>query len=137
LNLATFARSAGFCGELIPTMDLNGNPLRVPRYECNLILNKRQSAATVIRGIRVASSLMLRYGATGLLDLLPETTIAAQQPAVPDGSNSTDELDGGWPAYEFSDSSAPFSGIARNSDGSSSVKLSSRSIAETSNRLSV
>ncbi len=56
---------------------------------------------------------------------------------MPDGSNSTDELDDGWPAYEFSDSSAPFSGIARNSDGSSSVKLSSRSIAETSNRLSV
>lgn len=137
LNLSSFATSAGFCGELIATTDLNGNPLQVPRYECNLILNKRQSAATVIRGIRVASSLMLRYGATGLLELLPETTIAAQQPALPDGSNSTDELDGGWPAYEFSDSSAPFSGIARNSDGSSSVKLSSRSIAETSNRLSV
>lgn len=137
LDLASFARSASFCGELIATTDLNGNPLQVPRYECNLILNKRQSAATVIRGIRVASSLMLRYGATGLLELLPETTIAAQQPALPDGSNSTDELDGGWPAYEFSDSSAPFSGIARSSDGSSSVKLSSRSIAETSNRLSI
>ncbi len=137
LNLSTFAVSAAFCQELIATTDLNGNPLQVPRYECNLILNKRQSAATVIRGIRVASSLMLRYGATGLLELLPETTIAAQQPTLPDGSNSTDELDGGWPAYEFSDISAPFSGIARNSDGSSSVKLSSRSISETSNRLSI
>ncbi|MBV8864866.1 MAG: hypothetical protein JO210_05640 [Acidobacteriaceae bacterium] len=137
LNLPSFAVSASFCSELISTTDLNGNALQVPRYECNLILTKRQSAATVIRGIRVASSLMLRYGATGLLELLPETTIAAQQPALPDGSNSTDELDGGWPAYEFSDSSAPFSGIARNSDGSSSVKLSSRSVAETSNRLSI
>ncbi len=137
LNLASFAASAGFCGELIATTDLNGNALQVPRYECNLVLNKRQSAATVIRGIRVASSLMLRYGATGLLELLPETTIAAQQATLPDGSNSTDELNGGWPTYEFSDSSAPFSGIARNSDGSSSVKLSGRSMAETSNRLSV
>ncbi|MDQ2841575.1 MAG: phage tail protein, partial [Acidobacteriota bacterium] len=137
LNLGTFASSASFCGELIATTDLNGNPLSVPRFECNLMLTKRQSAATVIRGIRVASSLMLRYGTTGLLELLPETTLAAQQASLPDGSNSIDSLDGGWPAYEFSDSSAPFSGIARNTDGSSSVKLSSRSISETSNRLSV
>lgn len=137
LNLSTFAGSAAFCGELIDTTDLNGNPLQVPRYECNLILTKRQSAATIIRGIRVASSLMLRYGYTGLLELLPETTLAAQQPALPDGSNSTETLYGGWPAYEFSDGTAPYSGIVRNSNGSSSVRLSSRTIAETSNRLSV
>ncbi len=137
LNLTSFAKSALFCGELIPTTDLNGNPLQVPRYECNLVLTKRQSAASVLRGIRVASSLMLRYGTTGLLELLPETTIAAQQPVLPDGGNSAELLEGGWPAYEFSDGSSPFSGIARNPDESSSVRLSSRSIAETSNRLSV
>ncbi|MBV8573062.1 MAG: phage tail protein [Acidobacteriaceae bacterium] len=137
LNLPTFAVSAAFCQELLSTTDLNGNPLQVPRYECNLVLTKRQSAATLIRGIRVASSLMLRYGYTGLLELLPETTIAAQQPTLPDGSNSTETLFGGWPAYEFSDASAPFSGIVRNPNGSSSVRLTSRTIAETSNRLSV
>ncbi len=137
LNLSTFAAAAAFCRELISTTDLNGNPLQVPRYECNLILTKRQSAASVIRGIRVASSLMLRYGVTGLLELVPETTLAAQQPALPDGGNSTEALDGGWPSYEFSDGSASFSGIVRNQDGSSTVRLSSRSISETSNRLSV
>ncbi|HEX4163877.1 MAG TPA: phage tail protein [Bryobacteraceae bacterium] len=137
LNLQTFASSAAFCQYFINTTDLNGNSVSVPRYECNLILTKRQSAATVIRGIRVASSLMLRYGPTGLLELLPETTIAAQQPTLPDGSNSTEMLENGWPAYEFSDGSASFSGIARNSDGSSSVRLSSRTVAETSNRLSI
>jgi hypothetical protein len=137
LNLPTFAASATFCGTLISTTDLNGNPIQVPRYECNLLLTKRQSAATVVRGIRVASSLMLRYGVTGLLELLPETTIAAQQPTLPDGSNSTEMLNGGWPTYEFSDGSGPFSGIVRNPNGSSTVRLSSRSIAETSNRLSV
>ena len=137
LNLASFAAAADFCQYFISTTDLNGNPVSVPRYECNLILTKRQSAAAVIRGIRVASSLMLRYGVKGLLELLPETTIAVQQPALPDGSNSTEPLLSGWPAYEFSDSSASFSGIARNSDGSSSVRLSSRSVSETSNRLSV
>ena len=137
MNMTSFATSAVFCGELISTTDLNGNALQVPRYECNLVLTKRQSAASVVRGIRVASSLMLRYGVDGLLELLPETTIAQQQASLPDGSNSTDQLAGGWPAYEFSDGSGPFSGIARNTNGSSSVTLSSRSIAETSNRLSV
>jgi len=137
LNLQAFAASAAYCQQLISTTDLNGNPLQVPRYECNLILTKRQSAAVIVRGIRVASSLMLRYGSTGLLELLPETTVTAQQPTLPDGGNSTDPLFGGWPVYEFSDASAPFSGIVRNQDGTSSVRLSSRTIAETSNRLSV
>lgn len=137
INLTTFETAAAFCQELISTTDLNGNPIQVPRYKCNLILTKRQSAATVIRGIRVASSLMLRYGSSGLLELLPETTIAAQQPNPPDGTNSTETLNGGWPAYEFSDSNAPFSGIARDSSGASTLRLISRSIAETSNRLSV
>jgi hypothetical protein len=137
LNLASFSSSATFCQELIHTTDLNGNLLQVPRYECNLTLTKRQSAAVIVRGIRVASSLMLRYGPTGLLELVPETTLLAQQPFLPDGSNSTEPLDGGWPAYEFSDASGPHSGIVRDSDGTSTVRLSSRSISETSNRLSV
>ncbi len=137
LNVASFASSAAFCSAVINTTDFNGNIIQVPRYECNLILTKRQSVAAVVRGIRTASSLMLRYGANGLLELLPETTLAAQQSALPDGGNSTIPLAGGWPAYEFSDASAPFSGIMRNSDGSSSVRLLSRTVAETSNRLSV
>jgi hypothetical protein len=137
LDLSSFARSAAFCGELISTADSNGNPLQVPRFQCNLLLTKRQSAAAVVRGIRVASSLMLRYGPTGLLELAPETTLASQQATLPDGSNSTATLAGGWPAYEFSDASGPFSGIVRSPNGSSSVRLTSRSVAETSNRLSV
>jgi len=137
LDLTTFISAAQFCQTLIQTADLNGNPLQVARYKCNLILTKRQSAAAVIRGIRVASSLMLRYGSTGLLELVPETTLVGQQATLPDGSNSTEQLYGGWPAYEFSDSSASYSGIVRNQNGSSTVRLTSRTIAETSNRLSV
>lgn len=137
INLTTFEMAAAFCQELISTTDLNGNPIQIQRYKCNLILTKRQSAATVVRGIRVASSLMLRYGSSGLLELLPETTIAGQQITPPDGTNSTEPANGGWPAYEFSDSTAPFSGIARDTSGASTLRLISRSIAETSNRLSV
>lgn len=137
LNLPLFFSSAQFCDTLINTTDGNGNPLQVPRYQCNLLLITRQSTASVIRGVRVASSLMLRYGTTGLLELIPETSLANQQAALPDGSNSVATLNGGWPAYEFSDASGPFSGITRLPNGSSSVRLSSRTVAETSNRLSV
>ncbi len=137
LDLPSFAAAAAYCQELINTTDPNGNALLVPRYGCNLILTKRQSAASVIRGIRVGSGLMVRYGTSGLLQLLPETTIAAQQPSLPDGSNSTSTTISGWPTYEFSDSSAAFSGIVRRPDGSASLRITSRSIAEISNRLSV
>jgi hypothetical protein len=137
LNLTTFGQSAVYCDELISSTDLNGNPIQVPRFHCNLQLTKRQSAAVVVRGVRVAAGLMLRYGANGNLELLNETALALQQPTMPDGSNSTSTLAGGWPAYEFSDGTGPFSGIARQDNGSSSVSLLSRSLAETSNRLSV
>lgn len=137
LNLSSFAAAATYCDELITTADLNKNTSKVPRSPCNLILTTRQSAASVIRGIRVSAGLMLRYGSTGLLELVPETTLAKQQGVLPDGSNSTSELNGGWPAYEFSDGTGVFSGVIRNPNGSSSVRMSSRSVAETSNRLSV
>ncbi len=137
LNLSAFASAAAYCGAPITTTDLNGNSATVSRSQCNSILTTRQSAASVVRGIRVAASLMLRYGPTGLLELVPETTLANQQGSLPDGSNSTELLDGGWPTYEFSDGTGVFSGIVRASNGTSSVRMSSRSIAETSNRLSV
>jgi putative tail protein len=137
LDLSKFAASAAICQELISTTDLNGAAIQVPRYQCNLVLTRRQSAAAVVRGIRVAASLMLRYGPTGLLELLPEAAIARQQPSLPDGGNSVEPLNDGWPAYEFSDGAGPFSGIVRTVKGNSSLRLSSRSVAETSNRLSV
>lgn len=138
LDLTAFANSAAFCATTILTTDLNGNTIQVPRYECNLIVTKRQSAAAIVRGIRVASSLMLRYGTSGLLELMPETTVLGQQSALPDGGNSTIALDGGgWPVYEFSDSTGPFSGIIRSAAGASTLRLTSNSVAQTANRLSV
>ncbi len=137
LNLATFSTAAAFCSALISVTDLNGNQIQAPRYSCNLIMTKRQSAAVVVRGIRVASSLMLRYGVSGLLELLPETTLANQQSSLPDGSNSVEPLNSGWPVYEFSDASGQFSGIARDPKGKSTVILTANTVAETSNCLNV
>ena len=46
-------------------------------------------------------------------------------------------FNGGWPSYEFGDGSSGVSGIARRSNGESSVRLWSRSIADTPNRFAV
>ena len=97
--------------------------MATPRFECNLVIETRRSAAEVAKGIRNGSSLMLTYGMSGLLTLRVENTLALQQPTLPDGSNSTETLNGGWPAYEFSDGSATFSGILRNANGDPAIRL--------------
>jgi hypothetical protein len=137
MDLVSFATAAGFCATPMETTDLNGNPVSPPQCQCNLVLTEPESAAEVAVGIRNASPLILTYDEGGLLALVVESTMALQQPTLPDGSNSTEELNGGWPAYEFSDGSATFSGLARSSNGSPSIRLWSQSTAATANRLTV
>ena len=57
LDVPSFTAAAAYCGELIPTQDLYGNDRMVPRFQCNLVLSKRRSAADLIRGIRNGSGL--------------------------------------------------------------------------------
>lgn len=137
LDLASFAAAAAYCDELIETTDLYGNTAAIARFQCNLAIQSRRSAAELINGIRNASSLLLSFGADGLLRLRVEHTLAVQQAAQPAGSNSTETLNGGWPAYEFSDGSAEFSGMLRKANGEPAVRLWSRIGADTPNRLTV
>ncbi len=60
-----------------------------------------------------------------------------QQPIKSPGSNATFELNGGWPAYEFGDGTTEASGILRNANGGSSVRLSARASTDCPNRYSV
>jgi len=137
VDLGSFAKAAAYCEEAIQTKDLYGNTVLVARFECNLVLNRRWSAAEVARGIRNGSSLLLAYGTGGLLTLRVENTMALQQPSKPDGSNGTETLNGGWPAYEFSDGSAAFSGILRKPGGEPAIRLYAASGSDTPNRLTV
>lgn len=137
MNLPTFAAAAAYCGEAISTTDLYGNAVSAPRFECNLVLADRQSSAEIARGIRNASSLMLTYDSSGTLSLRVENTMALQQPTKPAGSNSTIELNSGWPAYEFSDGSATYSGILRGASGAPSIRLTAQSGAAVPNQLTV
>lgn len=137
IDVGSFAAAAAYCGEAIEVLDLYGNPVSVARFQCNLVLQKRRSAADVIRGIRNGARLLLTYGASGKLQARVENTLALEQPEKPEWSNSTEPLDGGWPSYEFGDGSGGTSGIARRENGEASLRVWSRSTADTPNRFAV
>ncbi len=135
LDLASFGRTAEWCDEPVAAKDLNGNNVQIPRFQCNLVLRRRQSAAEVIRGIRNGSALLVVFGEDGRLELRAEQTLARQHPVSSAGSNSTEPLSGGWPVYEFGDGTNGFSGILRRENEESSLQVFSRSIADTPNRV--
>jgi len=137
LDVKSFAAAASYCDEPINTTDLYGNATTVPRFQCNLILKSRRTAADVIRGIRNGSRLYLTYAPGGLLQLRVENTLALQQPVKADSSNSASLLDGGWPSYEFGDGSSAATGILRKANGEPSLRLWSRSTTDSPNRFSV
>ena len=137
IDLGSFARTAAYCAESIETTDLHGNIRSIPRFQCNLVIRKRRSAADVIRGVRNCAALYLTYGEGGLLQLGAESSIAIQQGMKPECSNSVETLNGGWPAYEFGDAGSGFSDIARRANGDAAIRLFSRSTAETPNRYTV
>src|SRR5207248_1261032 len=85
-----------------------------------------------IRAIRNASRIYLIQNASGLIEARVENTFALQHPTKGPGSNAVTTFNGGWPAYEFDASS-----IARKSDGSASVRLTSKGAQDTPNRLSM
>ncbi len=137
LDFTSFAAAAEYCDQQINSTDLNGNAITIPRFQCNLVLQKRRSAGDLIRGIRNAARLFLTYGPGGILQLQVENTIALQQPAQLAWSNSTQPLNGGWPSYEFGDGSNGTSGILRRQNGDPSVTVTRRPIADTPNSYNV
>ncbi len=100
-------------------------------------MQKKRSAGDLVRGIRNTARLYLTYGPGGLLQAEVENTIALQQPTQMAWSNSTAQLNGGWPSYEFGDGTNGFSGILRQANGEPSVTVSSRPIADTPNNFTV
>ena len=135
LDLASFSAVALRCNALIPTVDVNGNSTTIPRYQCNLLLTGSRSAGDIVRGIRNGSAMYLTFDLNGLIQLNAEDTLANQQPTQSASSNGTEELDGGWPAYEFGDDA--FSGIVRSANGTPSLTVTSQSIANSPNQYTV
>jgi hypothetical protein len=132
VDLPSFSSTAAYCDDPIETVDLHGNPLQIPRFQCNLTLRRRRSAAEVIRGIRNCAGLYLTFGQAGKLQLRQESTLGVQQPVQSPGSNASTPLFGGWAAYEFDEGD-----ILRDTNGEPRVRVYSRNSADTPNRYSV
>ncbi|MBV8731936.1 MAG: hypothetical protein JO336_19180, partial [Acidobacteriia bacterium] len=137
IDFGSFAATAAYCDEQIDSTDLNGNPIQIPRFQCNVVLQNKRSGGDFVRGIRNTARLYLTYGPGGILQLQVENSIGLQQPTQLPNSNSTELLNGGWPSYEFGDGSTGFSGILRLPTGEPSITLSSRSIADSPNDFTV
>jgi hypothetical protein len=137
IDLTSFAAAAAYCDEEIAALDLYGNAIPLPRFQCNLALQKRKSAGDLVRGVRNAARLLLTYGANGALQCHVQNSMALEMPAKPVWSNALEPCSGGWPSYEFGDGSNGYSGIARKANGEPSLRLYSRSMADTPNRVSV
>lgn len=129
MEMPSFATAAAFAAETIPATDNNGASVDVPRFQCNLVLRQRRTAADVVLGIRNNARLFFTYGLDGRLRLQVENTLAIQQPDLPYGSNAIAEIGGGWPAYCYSESS-----ILRKPGGAASLRVRHRPISDTPNR---
>ncbi len=62
IDITSFAAVAAYCDQQINSTDLNGNPITLPRFQCNLVLQKKRSAGDLVRGIRNTARLYLTYG---------------------------------------------------------------------------
>ena len=77
IDLPSFAAAAAYCDAQIATTDFYGNAISIPRFQCNLVINR-----TVERGrggerrFVTDRALMLGYGQSGLLRLRVENTLA-------------------------------------------------------------
>jgi len=132
INCASFATAAAYCDGLITVDDPIAGEVSMPRFECNFALKSQRSAGEIIRSLRNASRIYLVLNTSGLLEARIENTFALQQAMLPANSNSTEMFNGGWPAYEFDETS-----IARNSDGSANFKISTKGAQDTPNQLTV
>lgn len=137
IDIPSFAAAAAYCDHGIDALDIYGNPITLPRFQCNLALKSQRSAGDLARGVRNCGRLLLTYGANGVVQVRVEDAIANQQPAQMAGSNSVEPLNGGWPSYEFGDGSNGFGGILRRATGEPCVRLYSRSLADTPNQIVV
>jgi len=73
IDVASFALAAAYCDEPIEALDLYGSPITLPRFECNLLLQKRKSAGDLVRGVRNGARLLLTYASSGALQVRSKT----------------------------------------------------------------
>ena len=85
----------------------------------------------------MAARLLFTYSVGGLLQLQVENSIALQQPTQVGVEQQHGDAKWRLAGYEFSDGSTGTANILRKANGEPSVQVSSRSIADTPNQVTV
>lgn len=141
LDIQSFIDAAAICDQTITYTDQSGNASATrKRFTCSLVLRQRRSAPEIIRGIREnCGAMLVPNSTTGKVQVFVKRTLADQQPAAPDGTNYSTAVASktaagaaanGYAAYKFDEST-----ILRRQDGSSTLRLYRRSIADSPNRV--
>ena len=96
---------------------LNGNPIQLPRFQCNLALQKRRrrgrrGARHSQRGAAAADVRSERSAAIASGELRSRWSSRPSRR----GPTARNRSNGGWPSYEFGDGSNGFSGILRQAE---------------------
>lgn len=88
LDLASFISAADFCDETISYEDQYGATQSHKRYSCSLVISQKQSAADLIRKVRLGCDARLTQNpSTGKIQIFIDSTLATQQPSTISGSN--------------------------------------------------
>lgn len=144
LNLKTFIDGAAISAVQVTYTDLLGHSEQHDRYNIGITLRERRTAADVLTNLLAAGKATLVPDDTGLLALVIKQTLADQQVATIDGSNSSlpvDSADGtgldknGYYAYLFDESSILRKEGDRNQPTSFSIRQ--RPMRDTPNKVNV
>jgi hypothetical protein len=139
LNIVSFLNAAAVYGGNVTYTNQYGNASATEsRGSCSIVLRQRRSLADILRGVRLASGMLLLPNADGKLSILAKGTLADQQPAAVDGSNyntaitskvRTGATTNGYAAYSFDGSN-----ILRRGGKSTLVRID-REINDLPNRV--
>lgn len=137
INLASFARAAAACDEVIEVADSMGVVRQVASFEAGLALDRMKSASELVRGLQAASNTYLGIGSDGRLALSAEGSLAEQQGTLSSTSNATSLLNGGWPSFEFGDGSSGTTGLLDAGRGEAALRFWTRPTSMSPNRYEV
>lgn len=90
LDIQSFIDAAAICSASVSYTDQYGATASHARYAVSLVIDKRRSAAEVIRSVRMGcGGILVPNSDSGKIQLFIEGTLASQQPAVLSGSNAS------------------------------------------------
>lgn len=139
LDMASAITAAAVCSASISYTDQYGASANHARFACSLVVAQKQTAADLIRRVRLGCGLRLvQNSSTGQVQFFMDGTLAVQQGSAPAGTNNATPITSksasggaanGYLAYDFT--------RVLDVNGKSSLKISGPSGGDAPNRVSL